>query len=52
MLVTTQDGADSLFGAGVRWEFNDRVTIDALPVVIGGNDELALPGQLRLNAKF
>jgi hypothetical protein len=52
VLVTTQDGADSLFGAGVRWEFNDRVTIDALPVVIGGSDELALPGQLRLNAKF
>ncbi len=52
VLVTTQDGADSLFGAGVRWEFNDRVTIDALPVLIGGNDELALPGQLRLNAKF
>lgn len=52
VLVTTQDGADSVFGAGVRWEFNDRVTIDALPVQIGNGDELSLPGQLRLNAKF
>ncbi|MFY9179715.1 MAG: hypothetical protein WAO12_08045 [Venatoribacter sp.] len=52
LLVTTQDGVDNMFIAGVRWEFNERLTLDVLPVKIGNDDDLSLPGQLRLNAKF
>ena len=52
VVATTADGADTLFGAGVRWEYNDRLTLDIVPLQFGGVDVISLPGQMRVNARF
>lgn len=52
VIASTADGADTIVGAGVRWEYNDRLTLDVVPFLFGGTDEISLPGQMRVNARF
>ncbi|QQD22424.1 hypothetical protein GJQ54_11905 [Oceanospirillaceae bacterium ASx5O] len=52
VIATTADNKDTLFGAGVRWEYNDRLTLDVVPFLFGGTDTISLPGQMRVNARF
>ena len=52
VIASTADGADTIVGAGVRWEYNDRLTLDIVPLQFGGADVISLPGQMRLNARF
>src|SRR5690606_30856846 len=46
VIATTADKKDTLFGAGVRWEYNDRLTLDVVPFLFGGTDTISLPGQM------
>ena len=56
VVATTADGKDTLVAAGVRWEYNDRLTLDIVPFQFGNawgqEDTISLPGQMRVNARF
>lgn len=52
VVATTADNKDTLVGAGVRWEYNDRLTLDIVPFRFGNVDTIAVPGQMRVNARF
>ncbi|UZK04443.1 hypothetical protein [Venatoribacter cucullus] len=56
VVATTADNKDTLVAVGVRWEYNDRLTLDIVPLQIGNawgqEDTISLPGQMRLNARF
>jgi hypothetical protein len=45
-----EDKASALLG--VRWSYNERINIDIIPITVGSNDLLAIPGIVRLNAVF
>jgi len=51
--ISTLDGADTMVNLGVRWGLNDRVTLDLVPLQLGGaTDVVSIPGQFRVNASF
>lgn len=52
VVATSADNKDTLVGAGVRWEYNDRLTLDIVPFQFGNVDTIAVPGQMRVNARF
>ena len=56
VIATTADNKDALVVAGVRWEYNDRLTLDFVPLQFGNawgqEDTISLPGQMRVNARF
>jgi len=56
VVATTADNKDTLVAVGVRWEYNDRLTLDIVPLQFGNawgqEDTISLPGQMRLNARF
>src|SRR5690554_386606 len=52
VIVSTLSDMDTILNLGVRWGINERVNVDLVPVQIGNQDTLSLPGQIRLNASF
>ncbi len=49
---TTEDKRDDTIALGVRWQYNNRLTLDVVPVVMSDGDQLGLPGLVRVNARF
>lgn len=56
MAITTEKGAmypDAVnIYAGARWEFNERLTIDVIPLAIDGSTSIMIPGGLSMTASF
>lgn len=55
VLISSRSGAKTGIAAGVRWEFNERINLDVLPLYVNNSkndDQYSIPGQLRLNASF
>lgn len=48
--VKYPDGANIY--AGVRWEYNEKLTLDIIPLAIDGNTRVMIPGELALTARF
>lgn len=51
-VATTADAKDTVVGVGMRWEYNDRLTLDIVPLQFGDIDTIGLPGLMRINARF
>ncbi|MDX1456176.1 MAG: hypothetical protein R3276_01230 [Marinobacter sp.] len=51
-VITTEDDADNTIVAGVRWIYNQRLTLDVVPLYYSDDEFNSLPGAIRLNAAF
>jgi len=51
-VFTTEDNIDNSFALGMRWAYNDRLTLDVVPVVLSNDDITGIPGIVRLNVNF
>ncbi len=51
-LFTSEDDRDDSFAFGGRWLYNERLTLDVVPVVFSDGDQLGLPGLVRVNVSF
>ena len=51
-VITTEDDVDNSVALGMRWAYNNRLTLDIVPVVLGNDDITGIPGIVRLNVNF
>jgi len=51
-IFTSEDNRDNSFALGMRWAYNERLTLDIVPVVLSNNDLTGVPGLVRLNVNF
>ena len=50
--ITSEDDTDNSVALGMRWAYNERLTLDFVPVVFSDNDLSGIPGLVRLNVNF
>lgn len=50
--VSTADNTSTTLSLGARWMYNERLTLDVVMFSFGGGTNVALPGLLRINARF
>lgn len=50
--VSTADDASTTLSLGARWMYNERLTLDVVMFSFGDDTNVALPGLLRINARF
>jgi hypothetical protein len=51
-LLTTESNNDNRYNLGMRWAYNDRLTIDLVPLILDDADLYSVPGLVRVNARF
>ncbi|MDX1756607.1 MAG: hypothetical protein R3175_11150 [Marinobacter sp.] len=51
-VITTEDDTDNTVVVGVRWIYNNRLTLDLVPLYYADDEFISLPGAIRLNAAF
>jgi hypothetical protein len=49
---TSEDNRDNTFALGMRWAYNERLTLDFVPVILSDSDLSGVPGLVRLNVNF
>lgn len=49
---TSEDDIDNTFALGMRWAYNERLTLDIVPVILSNEDFSGIPGLVRLNVNF
>lgn len=49
---TSEDDVDNSVALGMRWAYNERLTLDFVPVVLSDDDLTGIPGLVRLNVNF